>query len=523
MGQTLEIEVTPTQITLDDVATAVVRLTGPGRRGFPQPSVVCLNFAIEPLAPLGGRQTARGRQWRFLLVPVEAGSARVDAMLMHGAEALTASADIRVLRVLPGEPRRATVQDDVTGIRFVTADVDRQSVYIHEQVTYRFRYYFETWLPTGDSPQYGFPPFDGFSSKPAGQTPADESQRVRIDGRDFFVEEIDMALYPIVSGDLQIGQTRLVLPRIVGRGRDLLTETVDVSVVPLPTPAPPEFTGGVGEFAVTATRSDARGAVGEGSRFVVHIRGRGDLDTLTKLPSPASTDGDIYPGPVDTQHDVIDGRPGGARTFEFVFVPRSVGVAIVVVPSISTFSPEARQYVTTEPQRLRITAVSAPGASPASSARTSHRRLPGPLVGAGAVVLAFAGAIAWRVARRRRGLGGERPARPRGHAAARPSGTIEALSAVETGDGKRVCRDVDRLVRAYAAATLGVHATDVPMALREAVAPGTQAVADVLATCAEGLYAPSSPDAPAQTELIRRAKDAVGKMGGEPGMADRAE
>ncbi|MBT7100944.1 hypothetical protein HN937_26440, partial [Candidatus Poribacteria bacterium] len=379
----LEIEVEPKRVTLDDIATAVVRLSGPAKPGLPQPSLGCLNFAIEPLAPLSGRQTARGRQWRFLLVPVEAGPAHVEAMLTYGDEVLTASAEVRVVRALPVEPRAATVRDDITGIRFVTAEVDSASVYIHEQVTYRFRYYFETWLPTGESPQYGFPQFDGFSSRAAGQTPADESRRARIDGRDFFVEEIDMALFPIVSGELQIGQTRLVLPRVVGRGRDLLTEAVDVSVAPLPAPAPPDFSGGVGEFAVTVERADARAAVGEGARLVVRVRGRGDLDTLTTVPSPTSTDGDIYRGAVDAEHDVIDGKAGGVRTFEFVFVPTSVGVATVVIPAVSTFSPEAGRYVASEPQQLRITAVSAAGASPAAPARSADRRWGLVVAGAG--------------------------------------------------------------------------------------------------------------------------------------------
>ncbi|MBT5714191.1 hypothetical protein HOI71_24295, partial [Candidatus Poribacteria bacterium] len=74
--------------------------------------------------------------------------------------------------------------------------------------------------------------------------------------------------------------------------------------------------------------------------------------------------------------------------------------------------------------------------------------------------------------------------------------------------------EVDDLVRAHAAAVLGVRPQDVPSSLSETSARGAQAVADVLATCAEGLYAASSPDAPAQGELIRRAVAAVEQMTG---------
>lgn len=507
-AQTLELEVAPTTVALDDVVTAVVRLVGDASASAPltRPTLRCPSFAVEALAPHAGRRTANGRQWRYLLVPVEAGPARVDAVLAHGSADLTASVDLVVLADVAN--RASESRDDITGVRFVTASVDEPSVYIHEQVLYRFRYYFETWLPTGDTPQYGFPPFDGFSAERAGETPADDSRRARVDGRSFYVEEIDMALFPIVSGNLEIGPTRLVLPRAVSGGRDLLTESLRVKVLPLPRPTPADFSGAVGEFTVSVSVSDARIPAGEGARVVVEVRGRGDLDTITTGPSASSPHGEVFRGAVRTRGDVIDGKVGGARTYEFVLVARAAGVAVVDIPPLVTFSPARAQYVSSDPQQVRVTVTSAavpPPPEPRPAVPWLKR-----LLAAAATVLAACVAVGVFILLRRRGQ--TKPTRPR--RTATPAETTDALAAIEMGDGERVCRDVDEHVRAYASAALGVHAIDLSSALRDDPTSAARAVAAILTKCEEGMYAPSPPTDAQQTALVRDAVVAVEQFAG---------
>lgn len=517
-AQGLELHVAPTTVSLDDVVTAVVRLSGASVVTMQQPSLRCPSFAVEALAPIEGRRTANGRQWRFLLIPVDIGPARVDATLPYGNADLTASVDVRVVSVAGPTRGPAKLRDDVTGVRFVTASVDEPAVYLHQQVTYRFRYYFETWLPAGETPQYGFPPFDGFSSEAAGQTPADESRRARIDGRDLFVEEIDMGLFPIVSGRLEIGPTRLVLPRAVAGGRDLLTESVQVTVMPLPTPTPTGFSGGVGEFAVAASAPDGPTVIGEGARILVRVSGRGDLDTLTNGPTASSPHGEVFIGPVATTRDVVDGMIGGERTYEFVLVPSAAGVAFVDIPSLSTFSPDSAAYVASDARRVPVTVTSvADGTQPIPRPRRAAWRKS---VWRGLAVVLMASAALWAWVRLRgRRMGG----RAAGKTTVSPRETTDALSTVEIGDGERVCREVGRHVREYASSVLGVHPVDLATKLRDDPTSGAEAVAAIIARCEQGVYAPSSPGEPEQAELVRDAIAAVEQIAGErhdPGHVD---
>ncbi len=509
-AQQLRLELAPTEVALDDVVAAVVRLVGATTPDITQPVLSSDGFVAQRLAPTQGRQTPDGRQWRFLLVPVEIGPTRVEATLDHGGLVLTASVEARVTGRVGGESSSAAVSDDITGRRFVTATVDNPSAYVHEQITYRFRYYFENWLPTGESPQYGLPSFDGFASRPAGQSPADEGARVRIDGRDYFVEEIVRALFPIVSGELEIGETRLVLPRVVDGARDLRTEGVTVVVRPLPSPAPSDFSGGVGEFTVSADPAPAGAEVGQAARFTLRIAGRGDLDTLTDIPPPTSIAGEIYAGATRTDTDIVDGQVGGTRILEYVLVPQRPGPTTVVFPSISTFSPARGAYARAEAHEASLRVAAAPMARTPTAA--PKRRLGVPLAAAATLVALAAAALL--IARRIRGRVAGRPEANRPPRSVSQAKTVDALRAVELGEGRRVCREIDAALRTYLAHLLDVAPGQVNAGLSATDTEGAAVAAAVLDDCGEGLYTPAPPDVAAQEDLRRRAVDAVKLMAG---------
>jgi hypothetical protein len=510
-AQQLRLELASTEVALDDVIAAVVRLVGPATTDFTQPVVRSDGFVAQRLAPKQGRQTPQGRQWRFLLVPVEVGPTQVEVTLDRAGVMLSASADARVTGRGPVEASQSAVSDDVTGRRFVTATLDRPSAYVHEQITYRFRYYFENWLPTGESPQYGLPSFGGFASQIAGQFPADESERVRVDGRAYYVEEIVVALFPIVSGPLEIGETRLVLPRVVDGARDLRTDGASVRVLALPSPEPADFSGGVGEFTIEVTKADDHAEVGQGARFTVRISGRGDLDTLTDFAPPTSSTGDVYAGATRTEADIVDGQVGGVRVMEYIVVPRQAGATTVDFPSISTFSPMRGEYARADAHEVSVTVAAAPAtSSPPPPAPASKLSLPVAVAG-GLAALVLAGFAIARRLRRTAAPGGrsDLPADVVGAAQ-----TVAALSALELGEGRRVCREIDAALRACLAAILGVDPTQVNAALTDSRAEGASVAAGVLGACSEGMYTPTPPDANAQEELRRRAINAVKLMAG---------
>jgi hypothetical protein len=260
---------------------------------------------------------------------------------------------------------------------FITADLDRDTAYINQPVTYTFRFYKAERLLS--SPSYERPSFPGFWVE---ELPPQRHFNRVINGVNYEVTEVRYALFPTDAGPKRIAPSRLkatIASRSKGRrnpfsifgddifGRfdrgeavNLTTKPISLTVLPLPADGKPDdFSGLVGKFSLDIHADQLTASVGDPLTVTLTVQGRGNIKSA---PMPSF---DTIPGlrtfaagsseEVSTANYQISGR----KTFDQVFVPQRPGKYQLPEFKLSYFDPEARRYKTLTTERLEITATGA--------------------------------------------------------------------------------------------------------------------------------------------------------------------
>ena len=97
----------------------------------------------------------------------------------------------------------------------------------------------------------------------------------------YSVVELRTLLFPTVTGRTEIGSARLSGPAGI-----LESDSVFVDVRPLPTGAPPGFTGAVGRFEIAVEVNAATIGAGERALATVRISGEGNVEALPEPDWP---------------------------------------------------------------------------------------------------------------------------------------------------------------------------------------------------------------------------------------------
>ncbi len=256
---------------------------------------------------------------------------------------------------------------------FAEAEVDNTNPYIGEQIDYIFK--FSSALGFVSPPRYTSPPFVGFWHE------AETGSRrydVFLDERRYGVIELSTALFPSVTGTLEIGPTLYGFPGSRFRSRPQLeTNPVRVDVRPLPSGAPAGFEGAVGQLDISASVDVASAAVNDPVTLTVIVSGAGNIETLPdpRLPDVAGWRAFAGPPAVDTQ--TVDGRIVGSRSIERIFVPTGEGEFVIPAISYSYFDPETELYqtITTDPLPVSVAPGRIAEPPPQRSARDEVERV----------------------------------------------------------------------------------------------------------------------------------------------------
>ncbi len=135
-----------------------------------------------------------------------------------------------------------------------------------------------------------------------------------------------------------------------------------LTVKPLPTPAPPAFTGAVGEFTFDAKVVPATVAVGEPITWTLTLGGTGNWPDITTLPRRnVSTDFRVVsPQAKHTakEHTLFDGQ----LAEDIVLIPTKPGLYTLGPVTFACFDPKSGQYktLTTEKFTVTVTGPAAP-------------------------------------------------------------------------------------------------------------------------------------------------------------------
>lgn len=205
------------------------------------------------------------------------------------------------------------------------------------------------------------PQFEGFLSEEidvSNQVPQQESYH----GENYYTLILKKCLlYPQKSGNLTINSgtydVTLETYDLVSNGyfvtqvpksHNITTtsNSITVSVKPLPSPAPSSFNGAVGDFEVSSSLNPEQLRTNEAAKYVLTVKGTGNITHLAEptIPFPATVEEYTPVGESDAKFNGSNMQ--GTYTATYTIVPQEVGTLEIPEWEYSYFNPSTGKYVT---------------------------------------------------------------------------------------------------------------------------------------------------------------------------------
>ena len=246
---------------------------------------------------------------------------------------------------------------------FVQVEVDKTEAFVGEQVTASWYLYTRGVIRDLDTLKY--PSLRGFWK-----------EDIEIATHLNFVQEVvngipyrkallaSFALFPIKEGTATIDPYTAkctVIPAVdalgaLGMGKPYVftkaSKPVKINVKPLPTEGrPPEFTGAVGDFQVSARVEDKSIMEGQPFTYKLRFEGKGNAK-LVEVPALELPEGlELY----DKQNEARFFRTGTSfKDFNFLLIPRRQGEFVLPPVSAAVFDPEKKVYVKKASEPVRV-------------------------------------------------------------------------------------------------------------------------------------------------------------------------
>jgi len=370
-------EVSARKISLNESLTVTVTIWGPdgGKADEPElspmPAFTVAGTSTSSEYSINNFKASVIKSYMYTLIPQQVGTFDVGAASVRvGRKVISAPAtkvEVITGAVQPpqpvpnsqGAPDSQSSRSDENSNIFVNAFVDRKNPYVGEQVTYTFELY--NRLRIADS-QYEPPSTTGFW-----QTSLPEIQQVMktIRGKNYTYHTSKTALFPTTSGELTIGPAALTFSVMggffsFGETYRLTTDPITVMVKPLPeTGKPDDFTGAVGTFSVSAKTDKTKVKAGEVVTVRVTVTGTGNIDLVTGVQTPDLTAFKTYDPRVMETLSNSGVVVGGAKTWEYVLIPRQKGEPTIAAFRLSYFDPADERYHTVSSEPILVTVLPA--------------------------------------------------------------------------------------------------------------------------------------------------------------------
>src|SRR6266550_4615543 len=408
VGETVELQIKvtgpgdarpPEEISIDGLE---IHSTGTSRQfeihNFATSSSVTYNYTILPL-----------RAGRFTIPPqiIRAGGQvlKTPELALNVADTAGQATSSRAGRA---NQRQSTTAGDLV---FAELIVPKKTAYVGEIVPVQIRMGFDARI----HPRLVEPPEitgQGFTAQKLQQS----SQNLEtINGKPFDVVTFKTAITAARAGKFEIGpvkaKAQVVVPRRrnaprsrspfdlfdlddpfsdpffsnpfagFGERRDIQisSDPVALEVKPLPSNAPPSFSGAIGSFTMATDAKPKSVQVGDPITVTTTISGRGNFDRVTAPLLEDDRGWHKYPPSSKFKQDDEVGI-SGTKTFEMVLSPNEKKQTLPVL-AFSYFDPAKEQYVTLHSESMAITvqggaAAPAVAAQPPSSSPTTARGRP---------------------------------------------------------------------------------------------------------------------------------------------------
>ena len=231
------------------------------------------------------------------------------------------------------------------------AEVNNLTPYVGEKITYTLRFYAYTTSNDDLELENQLPDFAGFWI--GDRLSPENRQIVIINNVQYNLQEVLVEIMPLTPGVITIEPATLNIPETsLSDAITLETQSIEVTVRPLPSNPPEGFDGAVGQFSMLTDIDQSRVIVGEPIRLTADFQGAGNFEQL-RAPNINLFAGDwqIFSNPADPATYGTNGISGlrlGQRTFEWLLIPQTSGSQQIPPLIFSYFDPFLEDYRTIE-------------------------------------------------------------------------------------------------------------------------------------------------------------------------------
>lgn len=253
---------------------------------------------------------------------------------------------------------------------FVEATLSSKKAYVGEQLVYTFRLFHRV-----DARNLNLQlPFDKtwFNKEDLGEPRAYIKV---INGLQYHVQELSMALFPLKKGSLLIPASIVELDllhqtqnrsrrdpfsQFFNRGtraqhKTLRSQPLSIEVLPLPNGAPEGFKNLIGEFKIVAKLGKNDLEVGDTTTLTVTVSGKGNAQSITVDEPDLKNYFKVYPDKPEFSQSVINNQITGEKVFKFALVPLQAGNRILPEFSLPYFDSKTAQYRVAKTPSISLT------------------------------------------------------------------------------------------------------------------------------------------------------------------------
>jgi len=328
-------------------------------------------------------QTSAHQSWVYQLEAMRAGSFSIGpaSVTVNGKILNTKALTIQVVAPRTGKGATSVPPGNDDQI-FITGELDRETAYPGQQVTWRIRLY--TQLSVEGADLIELPDFKGFYSKEKRRFDT-RVQYQTVGGKKYAVKTLhEEALFPQEPKEITIGAAKVRAAVESGGGLGMLmgakpvllqTQPVRIKILPLPAPAPPSFTGAVGQYEWSVSADKNELSTDDALVLTVHFQGNGDGNRIAPPVFLYSDSLELFDPKVISEEAYEDMEQlVHTKVLEYVVLPKEPG-EYSLQPAFSFFDPDSNRYIVRPSQKIDFQVSVGKNYQPKSANQDSIARL----------------------------------------------------------------------------------------------------------------------------------------------------
>ena len=300
-------------------------------------------------------------EYAYTLIPKKIGTFRIDPFTIRfkGKEYRTEPFEITVVKPKTSvniPQKRTGVETEKKGKEektlFLRTIISKNRLYQGEGVIVTYKLY--TLTDIADMKILSIPDFSSFWKEDLFTAKKLDLRKEVYNGRVYYTEILfKKLLFPNTTGKIKIPGIAVsiqvpsedIFDLFGGRVYNLASPDREITVLPLPSPQPQDFYGGVGKFTMKTYMEKDTVMEGEGANLVVEIKGSGNIKFLLP-PEIKNIPGiKIYKPEEETSVKPSGELEVGIKKFKFLVVPIMTGIRELPRITYSYFDPIKQRYV----------------------------------------------------------------------------------------------------------------------------------------------------------------------------------